>query len=120
MLMSARYVARLKLVCGIGVLDNIWFVTGGYASFHQAVPLYWATLEFPLDPDSDAFNTIVYDRGKPIGAGYVARACFGSSARPATNWCPVPMSDMSGSPRPLMPGNQQWDIDPCTAAGGMR
>jgi hypothetical protein len=103
MLMASRYIARLKSVCGIGVIDNIWFVTGGYASFHHAVPLYWATSEGPPDPDAIAFNTVVYDSGKPIGVGYVERACFGQTcvAQRHGDCSPVPMTDMSGPPRPL-------------------
>jgi hypothetical protein len=103
MILASRYVAQLGTVCGIGVLDHDWFITGGYAAFHHAVPLYWATPLGPLDPDSVAFNTVVYDRGKPIGAGYVGQACFGDSCvaqRPGT-CSPEPMTDMSGPPRPL-------------------
>ena len=68
MTLASRYVARLTAVCGIGVLDQVWFTTGGYSWFHHPVPLYWATPAGPLDPDSGAFNTVVYDRGKPLGA----------------------------------------------------
>ena len=101
--MASRYIARLKSVCGIGVLDNSWFVTGGYTSFHHTVPLYWATPEGPLDPDAIAFNTVVYDSGKPIGVGYGERACFGRTcvAQRRGDCSPVPMSDMSSPPRPL-------------------
>jgi hypothetical protein len=100
-LMAARYVARLKSVCGIGVLDHIWFDTGGYASFHHAVPIYWATPEGPPDPDSVAFNTVLYDRGKPVGAGYVTSACFGAScvAQRQGNCAPLPMANTSYPPR---------------------
>jgi phosphatidylinositol glycan class B len=70
MILASRYVARLGAVCGIGVLDVYWADTGGYAAFHHAVPFYWATPLGPLDPDSVAFNTVVYDRG----------------AAPATSW----------------------------------
>jgi hypothetical protein len=109
MIMAARYVARLKSVCGIGVLDQNWFVTGGYASFHHAVPLYWATPEGPLDPDSVAFNTVVYDHEKPVGAGYVELACFGDScvAQRQGKCSPIPMSDMSRPPRPL----GAWEVE---------
>jgi GPI mannosyltransferase 3 len=79
MILASRDIARLGAVCGIGVLDLYWANTGGYTSFHHAVPLYWATPAGPLDPDSSAFNTVVYDRRKPVGAGYVAQACFGDS-----------------------------------------
>jgi len=67
------------------------------------VPLYWATPAGPLDPDSVAFNTVVYDRGKPAGAGYVERACFGDScvAQRRGTCPPAPMTNMSGPPRPL-------------------
>jgi hypothetical protein len=103
MLMAGCYTARLKSVCGIGVLDDIWFGTAGYASFHNAVPLYWATPEAPLDPDSAAFNTVVHDYGKPVGAGHVKRTCFGGRcvAQRQGDCSPVPMTDMSGPPRPL-------------------
>ena len=103
MVLASRYVARLGAVCGVGVLDDIWFVTGGYASFHHAVPLYWATSDGPLDPDSVAFNTVVYDRGKPLGAGYVERACFDDScvAQREGSCSPQPMTNMSGPPSPL-------------------
>jgi GPI mannosyltransferase 3 len=103
MLLASRYVARLRAVCGIGVLDQTWFVTGGYAWFHHAVPLYWATPDGPLDPDSDAFNTVVYNRGKPVGAGYVEQACFGDScvAQRQETCLPQPMTSMSGPPRSL-------------------
>jgi len=109
MLIAGRYVARLKSVCGIGVLDDIWFVTAGYASFHHAVPLYWATPEAPLDPDSATFNTVVYDYGKPVGAGYITRACFGGScvAQRQGDCSPVPMTDMSHPPRPL----DAWKVE---------
>ena len=103
MLMAARYVARMKSVCGVGILDHFWGDTGGYALFHQEVPLYWPAPGDRLDPDSMAFNTVVYDKGKPIGAVYVARACFaGSCVAQRQGGCsPVPMTDMSGPPRPL-------------------
>ena len=103
MLMASRYTARLKSVCGIGIIDNIWFATRGYASLHHAVPLYWATPEGPLDPDAPAFNTVVYDSGKPIGVGYVERACFGQTcvAQRHGNCLPAPMTDMSAPPRAL-------------------
>ena len=109
MLMAGCYTARLKSVCGIGVLDDIWFATTGYASFHHAVPRYWATLEAPLDPDSAAFNTVVYDYGKPVGAGYVKRACFGGRCvtQRQGDCSPAPMTDMSGPPRPL----DTWKVE---------
>jgi hypothetical protein len=113
MLMAARYVARLKSVCGIGVLDDLWFATAGYASFHHAVPLYWATPEVPLDPGSVAFNTVVYDHEKPAGAGYVTCACFGRTcvAQRQGNCSPIPMSGMSGPPRPLDAWRPRSSID---------
>jgi hypothetical protein len=89
---ASRYVARLDSVCGIGVLGNDLFDTGGYTSFHHAVPLYWGS----LDPDFTAFNTVVYDRGTPIGRSYVESACFGDSCvaqRPGT-CSPVPMKQL--------------------------
>ena len=94
MVMAARYVARMKSVCGIGVLDNDW---GSYAWFHHPVPLYWATPHNPLDPGSAAFNTVVYDKGRPIDAGYVALACFDEScvAQRQGNCSPAPMMYMS-------------------------
>jgi len=103
MILASRSVARLSAVCGIGVLDHIWFVAGGYSAFHHAVPLYWATLTEPLDPDSSAFNTVIYDRKKPLGAGYVEEACFGDScvAQRQGTCSPEPMTDMSGPPRRL-------------------
>jgi hypothetical protein len=103
MIFASHYIARLGAVCGIGVVDHVWFVTGGYAAFHHAVPLYWATPIGPLDPDSSAFNTVVYDRGKPVGAGYVERACFGDScvAQRQRTCSAEPMTNMSGPPRPL-------------------
>lgn len=103
MALASRYVAQLGAVCGIGVLDHIWFVTGGYAAFHHAVPLYWATPIAPLDPDSSAFNTVVYDRGKPVGASYLEQACFGDScvAQRQGTCTPLPMTDMSSPPRLL-------------------
>jgi len=103
MILASRYVARLGGVCGIGVLDQTWFVTGGYASFHHAVPLYWASQDGPLDPDSVAFNTVVYDRGKPVGAGYVEQACFGAScvAQRRGTCSAEPMANMSDPPRAL-------------------
>ena len=103
MLLASRYVAGLDAVCGIGVVDHDWAVTGGYAAFHHAVPLYWATSNGPLDPDSVAFNTVVYNRGKPVGASYVEEACFGDScvAQRQGTCSPEPMTDMSGPPRPL-------------------
>ena len=109
MLMAGRYIARLKSVCGIGVLDHIWFATAGYASFHHAVPLHWAAPEDPPDPDSVAFNTVVYDRGKSVGAGYITRACFGGScvAQRQGDCSPVPMADVSGPPRPL----DAWKVE---------
>jgi GPI mannosyltransferase 3 len=109
MLMAGRYIARMKSVCGIGVLDGVWFATAGYASLHHAVPLYWATSEDPLDPDSRAFNTVIYDRGKLAGAGYVTRACFGGScvAQRQGDCSPVPMTDVSGPPRPL----DAWKVE---------
>jgi hypothetical protein len=101
--MAGRYIAPLKSVCGIGLLDEVWFVAAGYASFHHAVPLDWATPETPLDPDSVAFDTVVYDRGKPVGAGCVTRACFGGGcvAQRQGGCSPVAMSDISGLPRRL-------------------
>ena len=103
MIFASHYIARLGAVCGIGVVDHVWFVTGGYTAFHHAVPLYWATPIGPLDPDSSAFNTVVYDRGKPVGAGYVERACFGDScvAQRQGTCSAEPMTNMSGPPRPL-------------------
>ena len=103
MILASRSVARLSAVCGIGVLDHIWFAAGGYSAFHHAVPLYWATLTEPLDPDSSAFNTVIYDRKKPLGAGYVEEACFGEScvAQRQGTCSPEPMTDMSGPPRRL-------------------
>jgi hypothetical protein len=103
MILASRYVARLGAVCGIGLLDHPWFVSGGYASFHLAVPLYWATPTGPLDPDALAFNTVVYDRGKPVGAGYVEEACFGDScvAQRQGTCLPEPMLDVSAPPRGL-------------------
>jgi GPI mannosyltransferase 3 len=103
MILASRYVARLGGVCGIGVVDHDWAVTGGYAAFHHAVPLYWATPLGPLDPDSVAFNTAVYDRGKPVGAGYVEEACFGEScvAQRYGTCSPQPMANMSAPPRSL-------------------
>jgi hypothetical protein len=103
MVLASGYVARLEAVCGIGVVDQDWPATGGYALFHHAVPLYWATPDGPLDPDSVAFNTVVYDRGKPVGTGYVERACFGDScvAERQGSCSPRPMTNMSGPPRSL-------------------
>jgi hypothetical protein len=103
MLLASRYVSRQRAVCGIGILDHPWFVAGGYAAFHHAVPLYWATPLGPLDPDSVAFNTVIYDRGKPAGAGYVEEACFGDScvAQRQGACSPEPMKNMSYPPRPL-------------------
>lgn len=103
MVLSSRYVAQLEGVCGIGILDDVWFHTGGYSSFHHAVPFYWAIPMGPLDPDSTTFNTVVYDRGKSIGTGYVEQACFGEScvAQRHGSCAPGPMTDMSGPPRPL-------------------
>jgi GPI mannosyltransferase 3 len=103
MVMAARYVAGMKSVCGIGVLDNAW---GSYAWFHHAAPLYWAPSDNRLDrldPDSVAFNTVVYDKGKPIGAGYVTSACFDEScvAQRQGNCSPVPM--MSRPPPSRLP-----------------
>ncbi len=102
MLLASRYVARMGSVCGIGVLDHDWFRTGGYAVLHHAVPLYWATSINPLDPDSTAFNTVIYDRGKATGPGYTERACFGTSCiaqRPGL-CTPVPMSVISAPAGP--------------------
>jgi GPI mannosyltransferase 3 len=103
MILVSRYIARLGSVCGIGVLDRYWTETGGYAAFHHAVPLYWATPLGPLDPDSSAFNTVIYDRTKPVGAGYVEEACFGGScvAQRQGTCSPEPMTDTSGPPRRL-------------------
>jgi hypothetical protein len=103
MISASRYIAQLGAVCGIGVVDHDWAVTGGYAAFHHAVPLYWATLIGPLDPDSVAFNTVIYDRGKPLGAGYVELACFGDScvAQRQGTCSQQPMTNMSGPPRSL-------------------
>jgi hypothetical protein len=103
MILASRYVARLDAVCGIGIVDHEWFVTGGYAAFHHTVPLYWATPLGPLDPDSVAFNTVVYDRGKPVGAGYVEEACFGDScvAQRRGTCSRLPMTDTSSPPRRL-------------------
>jgi hypothetical protein len=103
MALASRYVAQLGKVCGIGVLDDVWFDTGGYSWFHHAVPLYWATPMGPLDPDSPAFNTAIYNREKPAGAGYVERACFGGRcvAQRYGGCSPQPMTDMSGPPRSL-------------------
>ena len=108
MLIAGRYIAKLKSACGIGVLDNIWFVTAGYSSFHHAVLVYWAAPEAPLDPDSAAFN-IVYYYGKPVGAGYVTRACFGRScvAQRQGDCLPAPMTDVSGPPHPL----DAWKVE---------
>jgi hypothetical protein len=103
MLLASRDVAQLRAVCGIGVLDHDWVVTGGYAWFHHAVPLYWATLMSPLDPSSVAFNTVVYDRAKPVDAGYITKACFGGScvAQRQGVCAPEPMTDTSRPPRAL-------------------
>ena len=103
MILASRYVAQLEGVCGVGVVDRYWADTGGYAAFHHAVPLYWATPDGPLDPDSVAFNTVVYDRRKPVGAGYVEQACFGDScvAERQGSCSPQPMINMSGPPRSL-------------------
>jgi GPI mannosyltransferase 3 len=94
MFLASRYVARLNSVCGIGILGNDFVLskTGGYASFHHAVSLYWGS----LDPESKAFNTIVYDRGTAIGRSYMETACFGDSCvaqRPGT-CSPVPMKEL--------------------------
>jgi hypothetical protein len=109
MVIASRYVAQLRSVCGIGVLDNDWFVTAGYASFHHAAPLYWAAPDEPLDPDSAAFNTVLYDREKSAGAGYVERSCFGDTcvAQRQGTCSPLPMTDMSLPPRPL----DAWKIE---------
>jgi GPI mannosyltransferase 3 len=103
MILASRSVARLGAVCGIGVLDRYWAETGGYAAFHHAVPLYWATPTEPLDPDSSAFNTVIYDREKRLGVGYVRQSCFGNScvAQRSGTCSPQPMTDMSGPPRQL-------------------
>jgi hypothetical protein len=103
LVLASRYVAQLEAVCGIGILDDVWFHTGGYSSFHHAVPLYWAEPMGPLDPDSDAFNTVIYDRGKPVGAGHIERACFGEScvAQRDGSCSPQPMTSMSAPPRSL-------------------
>ena len=95
--MAARYVARIKLVCGIGILDHDW---GAYAWFHHAVPLYWGTPDDPLDRDSVAFNTVVYDKGKPVGFGYVTRACFHKScvAQRQGNCSPATKKSMPAPP----------------------
>jgi GPI mannosyltransferase 3 len=108
MFLASRYVARLDSVCGIGILgnDSVLAKTGGYASFHHAVPLYWGS----LDPESTAFNTIVYDRGTPIGRSYIETACFGDSCvaqRPGT-CSPVPMKELS--PPPGLPKSWQPKI----------
>ncbi|HEY1257831.1 MAG TPA: hypothetical protein VGF34_01180 [Stellaceae bacterium] len=107
MLLASRYVARLPAVCGIGILDHSWVWTGGYAAFHQTVPLYWSGLDGPLDPDSTAFNTILYDRDKAFGAGYVERACFGDAcvAQRPGGCTPAPAQIMSFPPVRL--GNWQ-------------
>jgi phosphatidylinositol glycan class B len=107
MVMAARYVARMKSVCGVGILDHFW---GYYAWFHHRVPLYWGTPDNPLDPDSVAFNTVVHDKGKPVGADYVTRACFGGScvAERKGNCSSVPMTDISRPPRPLGPWNPEF------------
>jgi GPI mannosyltransferase 3 len=108
MLRASWFVARMNSVCGIGLLDRHWDETGGYAAFHHAVPLYWGTASDPLDRASLAFNTVIYDRGKLLGTGYVERACFGDVcvAQRSGACFPVPMKeatlkDLSYPPRPL-------------------
>ncbi|HEU0156813.1 MAG TPA: hypothetical protein VFQ82_12135 [Stellaceae bacterium] len=103
MLLASRYVAQLKGVCGIGILDHDWVWTGGYAAFHQPAPLYWSVHLGPLDPDSAAFNTILYDRDKAFGAGYVERACFGEAcvAQRPGGCSPAPPQTMALPPVPL-------------------
>jgi GPI mannosyltransferase 3 len=103
MILASRYVARLGAVCGVGILDQPWFYTAGYAALHHAVPLYWATSPGSLGPRSLAFNTVIYDRGKPLGPDYIEDACFGNScvAQRQGTCSPEPMTDMSAAPRSL-------------------
>jgi hypothetical protein len=68
MILASRYIARLGAVCGIGVVDHDWDVTGGYAAFHHPVPFYWATPAGPLDPTpapSTPLSTIAGNRLAP-------------------------------------------------------
>ena len=104
MILASRYIARMGAVCGIGVLDYNWANTGGYAYLHHAVPLYWADRIGRPDPNSVAFNTVIFDRGKPLGTGYVEKACFGDTcvAQREGTCSPAPMKDM-GSLLPLDP-----------------
>jgi len=92
----------LGAVCAIRVIDRGWPVTGGYASFHHASPLYWATPIDRLDFDSVAFKTVVYDRAKPPGtAGYVDEVRFWRQLRRQRHGpcSPEPMTNISTSPR---------------------
>jgi GPI mannosyltransferase 3 len=104
MLKASRFVGQMSGVCGIGIRDHEVWWTGGYAAFHRAAPLYWTTSTAPPDPDSTAFNTVIYDREKAFGAGgYVKRACFGDicvAQRPGA-CSPTPMTDTSAPPRLL-------------------
>ncbi|MFZ3234866.1 MAG: hypothetical protein WA184_05780 [Stellaceae bacterium] len=104
MLKASRFVSQMSAVCGIGILDDEWFETGGYAAFDHPAPLYWTTPLAFLDPDSTAFNTVIYDREKAFGAGgYTERGCFGDicvAQRPGV-CSPKPMTDISAPPRPL-------------------
>lgn len=108
MILASRYVARLDTVCGIGVNRN-WAETGGYAYLHHAVSLYWADRNGRPDPNSVAFNTVIYDRGKSVGAGYVEKACFGDScvAQRQGNCSPAPMKDLGS----LIPADF-WQAEP--------
>lgn len=96
--MAARYVAGMSSVCGIGLLHQGW---PDYAWFHQPVPLYWRMPGGSLDPVG--FNTVVYDRKRPLAADYTMRACFGDLcvAQRKGPCSPVPMADASAPPGPL-------------------
>jgi GPI mannosyltransferase 3 len=101
--MAARYVASMSSVCGIGLLSQGWSFNGGYAWFHHPVPLYWRMPGASLDPDSVGFNTVVYNRRRPLAADYTMGACFGDLcvAQRKGPCLPVPMADASAPPSQL-------------------
>jgi hypothetical protein len=105
------FVAHGPDLCGLGLygLDGKdWVAYGGYTYLHRSVPMYWPKDEAELARFAAGFDTLLYTKAPPEGAGFTLQQCFGKVcvARRSAGCTSLPMMPMPfPDPVPRPPGS---------------
>jgi phosphatidylinositol glycan class B len=89
--LAFQTIARDPTVCGVGIYDMYWTLTGGYTAMRPNVGLYTATAA-SLPRERNAYNVLFAEHGAHVAdPGYQLERCFSgdilSNGKPARTDC---------------------------------